>query len=222
MEDLNIRTHLKNSSRRAITAGERGQSLLELMLAIGISALLIGAVALTIALALRVDTQNKPVQGALFMAQSLTDKVASLAEADWRGNIDALNPSPAQYYVAASGGAFSVIPGSELVTIDEVEYTRYFTVEPVYRDSSGVIADSGTLDPSTKKVTGIARWTAGAGTTRFTVVKYVTRSKNISSAQTDWSGGAGQSGTFSSSDKYDTADVGIDTAVPGTIKLRLQ
>lgn len=214
MDVLNIRTF---SLRR-----ERGQSLLELLLAVGISALLIGGAAMAIALALNVNTQSKPVQGAVFVAQGLADKTAALAEEDWIGNMDGLSAPPATYYVSESGGAFSVTPGSDTVLLEDVTYTRYFTSEPVYRDASGIIAGSGALDPSTKKITASVQWSQGAGTTQFTVVKYVTRSRNISTGQTDWSGGAGQSGGFTASDKYDAADAGIDASNPGLIKVRLQ
>lgn len=212
MDDLNIR-----ADRR-----EQGQSLLELLLAVGVSALLIGGVAMAIALALNVTTQSKPVQGAVFVAQGVADKVAALAEEDWIGNIDGLSMPPATYYITESGGAFSVTSGSDTALLDDITYTRHFTSEPVYRDASGVIAGSGTLDPSTKKIAATAAWSQGAGTTRFTVVKYVTRSRNISTGQTDWSGGAGQVGGFTNPDKYDAADAGIDTSAPGVIKLRLQ
>lgn len=211
MDDLNIRTHRNG-----------GQSLLELLLAVGVSALLIGGAAMAIALALNVGAQSKPVQGAVFVAQGLADKVAVLAEEDWIGNMDGLSAPPATYYVTESGGAFSVTLGSDTAFLDDITYTRYFTAEPVYRDAGGAIAEAGTLDPSTKKITAAAAWTQGAGTTQFTVVKYVTRSRNISTGQTDWSGGAGQSQGFSASDKYDAADAGIDASAPGVIKLRLQ
>lgn len=213
MGDLNIRYIAKSQS---------GQSLLELMLAVSVSALLIGGVAVAIALALRVDTQNRPVQGAVFVAQGLADKVAVLAEQDWLGNISGLNAPPSTYYVSESGGALSFFPGSDTVLLENITYTRYFTAEPVYRDVNGVIAETGMLDPLTKKITAIARWTEGARATQFTVVKYVTRSRNISTIQTDWSGGSGQSGDFLSSDRYDNADAGIDVTQPGIIKLRLQ
>lgn len=211
MDDLNIRTHRNG-----------GQSLLELLLAVGVSALLIGGAAMAIALALNVGAQSKPVQGAVFVAQGLADKVAVLAEEDWIGNMDGLSAPPATYYVTESGGAFSVTLGSDTAFLDDITYTRYFTAEPVYRDGNGIIAPTGTLDPSTKKITALAAWSQGANITQFTVVKYVTRSRNISTGQTDWSGGAGQVGGFSASDKYDAADAGIDASAPGVIKLRLQ
>ncbi len=193
------------------------------MVAIAISALLIGGAATTIALALRVDSVNKPVQGALFAAQGLVDNMAVLAEADWRGNIGALSPAPTAYYVSSSGGGLVITPGIETLTVGAVQYTRYFTVQDVTRDGSGAIAASGTLDPSTKKITVTAQWQEGASTPQFSFVKYITRSaRNTSSAQADWSGGSGQSGTFAASDKYDTAGAGVDTtSQPGTIKLQL-
>lgn len=222
----NSRLRQRASARFAIVPARRasqgGQSLLELLLAIGISALLIGGAAAAIALALNVNTQSKPVQGALFITQGLADKAAALAEEDWIGNMDGLSAPPATYYVTESGGAFSVTSGSDTAFLDDIMYTRYFTAESVYRDAGGIIAPTGTLDPSTKKITANAAWSQGAGTTQFTVVKYVTRSRNISTGQTDWSGGAGQSGGFSASDKYDAADAGIDASAPGVVKLRLQ
>ncbi|MDO8585250.1 MAG: prepilin-type N-terminal cleavage/methylation domain-containing protein [bacterium] len=209
--------------RQKASASQGGQSLLELMVAIGISALLIGGAATVIALALRVDAVNKPLQGALFAAQGLIDNIAVLGEADWRGNIGALSPAPATYYVDSLGGDLAILSGAETLVIDAVQYTRYFTIEDVTRDTTGAIATPGTLDPSTKKITATAEWQEGVSTPKFSLVKYVARSaRNTSSAQVDWSGGSGQVGTFAASDKYDVAGAGIDTvSQPGTIKLQL-
>ncbi|MBI2406471.1 MAG: hypothetical protein HYV25_02720, partial [Candidatus Harrisonbacteria bacterium] len=44
---------------------------------------------------------------------------------------------------------------------------------------------------------------------------------NASTGQTDWSGGAGQTGAFVAPDKYDSADAGIDASVGGVIKVSL-
>ncbi|MBI2075072.1 MAG: hypothetical protein HYT82_00195 [Candidatus Harrisonbacteria bacterium] len=206
---------------RRVSASQGGQSLIEILLAIGIGTLLVGGAAAIIALSLRVDTANKPVQGALFAVQDLLDKVATLAEANWRANIGALSPSPVAYAVAVSGSAFTISEGSENVTIDGVPFTRFFTAEDVYRDSSGAIQSSGAVDPSTKKITATVRWAEGAGTTEFSLVKFVTRARNASTGQTDWSGGAGQTGAFVAPDKYDSADAGIDASVGGVIKVSL-
>ena len=200
-----------------------GQSLAEILIATAIIAIFIGGVAGAVSVSLSVLGKNKYLQSASFLAQEILDNASALANSDWhrmdRFGADALAPSPAQYKIVAPA-PFTVAAESETVTLDGIDYARYFTVELVSRDAGKNIEsayDPAREDPSTLKITGIVTW-AGGGMLNLT--RYITRSHNRASLQTDWSGGSGQPGTLVDPAKYDTASAPIDiSSKSGSIRL---
>jgi hypothetical protein len=86
---------------------------------------------------------------------------------------------------------------TEITQIYKDSYQRYFYLNDVYRNGSGLIASGGsTYDPSTKQVVVGYSWPLGATQTLST---YLTRNGNNVLDQTDWSGGAIASGTVTTS-----------------------
>ncbi len=203
--------------------GKSGQSLAEILIATAIIAIFIGGVAGAVSVSLQVLGQNKYLQSASLLAQEILDNATVVANSDWhrvdRFGGDALSSAPAQYKVIAPA-PFTIASGAETVTLDGIDYTRYFTVDLVSRDAGKnieVIYDPSREDPSTLKITGTVTWTGGGV---LNLTRYVTRSRNRSTLQTDWSGGAGQSGAFADPAKYDSASAGIDVAgKSGSIRL---
>ena len=196
-----------------------GQSLVEILIGIAIGAILIGGAAATIALTLRSNVQNKNIQIATSLAQEILDKTAVFSEANWR-NIYDLSKSPTQYYLTASGAAFSVMTGSEAVVVDAINFARYFVVENVSRDSGGsIVTSGGTDDPSTQKIIAYATWTEVGETAEVKLQKYITRSRNLVYRQTDWAAGSGQAGPITTvNNRFDTANAELDyTTTPGSI-----
>lgn len=216
------RTVLLNN-RTGVLIGNKGQSLAEILIAVGIIAIVVGGVVGAIVVSLQILSQNKYIQNATFLAQELLNNVTVVGESDWhkidRFGADALDSTPAKYRVISSE-PFSVASGSEVITLDGVDYERYFTLDWVSRDGGENIEDiydSAKEDPSTIKITSIISWAAGGSAK---LVKYLTRGNNTSSLQTDWSGGGGQSGSFADPIKYDAAVGGIDVASQsGSIRL---
>lgn len=88
-------------------------------------------------------------------------------------------------------------------------YTRSFIVEDVYRNGSGNIAASGTLDPSTLKVTSTVKWPGQSVGQQF--VQYLSRLNNAVNDSTDWKDPT----SYSSISPANS----IDTNTPGEIKL---
>lgn len=203
---------------------QRGQSLLELLIAIGIVGFFIGGAVLSAQLALRLSAQNKNLQTASLLAQELLDNFTVVGARDWHRvdmyGVDARAEAPAQYLVDTSVVPFNIAVGGESVDVDGVLYTRYLTLSKVSRNAGEAIETvylPANEDPSTLKVIASVEWGAGS---KVDVAKFVTRFKNNKTVQTDWSGGGGQGGVVGDPGKYDTADSGIDVvSKKGTIRL---
>ncbi len=110
-------------------------------------------------------------------------------------------------------------------------FTRYFYVENVNRDSCGIgnitsnattsctFGSSGVADdPSTQKITDVINNTNG--NVLLTEFEYLTRSRNYSFNQNNWSGGAGQNGTVLQPNTLFSSSTNVNYA-SGTIQLIL-
>jgi len=207
-----------------IKFNEGGQSLIEILIAMGIVGFFIGGAVLSAQLALRLSAQNKNLQAAAFLAQELLDNFTVVGERDWHRvdmyGGDALAESPAQYFIDISVTPFVISPSSESVVVDGITYTRYLVFLKASRgvgEAIEAVYSSANEDPGTLRVVANVEWGAGS---KVDITKFVTRSKNSKNAQTDWAGGNGQSGVVGDPGKYDAADAGIDvTGKKGAIRL---
>lgn len=168
----------------------KGQSLIEVLVAIAVGAIIIGGVAVTIGVTLRSNVQNKNVQTATTLAQEVVGEVSDLAAGNWH-NLDALSVG-AQYQIATTGPNLTVKLGAEPFIIDGKQFIRFFTYQNTSRDSRDNIEsnyNAANNDPSTKKIIVQVNWQEGADTANVTLNKFVTRSKNLTFRQTNWVGG---------------------------------
>lgn len=175
----------------------RGQSLIEVLIAVTVGVLMIGVVITFIAPVLRSDTHTSRAQTAASLSKELLDNVRVLSEANWH-NVDGLTVgSSSPHYLTTSTSPFLVLDGIESVSVGTTTYKRYFYVENVNRDASigGKISSSGFNDPSTKKVTVVYAWPPASTSS---ISQYLTRSQNRFFIQTDWSGGPGAEGPVTS------------------------
>src|SRR3989344_639751 len=164
---------IKNFPANRVDVG--GQSLIELLVTIGLASILLPAL-LTGLLASR---EGRAQQEQRLIAMSLLkegEEVArSVREKDW--NEFSLNGT---YHPVVSGTSWSLAIGAETI----MGYTRQILVEDVNRDSGGsIVASGGSPDPSTKKVTVSVLW----GTpipSRVSSVLYLTRYKSVNYKET--------------------------------------
>jgi len=183
-----------------------GQSLIELLIAIGIAGIFISGATLSVDVALRSTTQNKQAQPASQLAQELLDAVVVAARANWQGNI--ANPPivlGAPYVITAAGASAA---GTEFKDLNGLRYTRSFAV-----------ADVSPVDSSKKSITVTVTWPVGASLGTVTLARIVTRNQNAVFRQTDWSGGSGQFGVFNDATKFDTQSGEIKITDGGSIYL---
>lgn len=199
-------------SKSKQAAGERstGQSLIEVLIAVAIGVVMIGAVATLLVSALRLGTQAERVQAGVALGRELLDNVRVWSERSWQNIATLATTSANRYYLNASSSPFTLASGEENIVVATTTYTRYFYVDTVGRDAAGkILGSGGTDDPSSKKLTVVYRWPQSATNT---LVTHLTRWQNNAFIQTDWSVGSGQNGPatttgsgFSTSSKIDFA-----------------
>ncbi|MBI5079519.1 prepilin-type N-terminal cleavage/methylation domain-containing protein [Candidatus Wolfebacteria bacterium] len=182
--------------------GNKGQSLVEIIVGLAISAILITAAATAIALTLKESLEIKTSQIAASLSQEYLDNVQAMAESDWVYLYDRSNGN--SYYLTASGTTYAAVGGSTSTTVLGKTFNRYFVLDKVKRDSCGVgdITENSLIacnmeigsgyianDPSTLKITTTIIWDSNH---KISQSQYLTRNRNFVFHQTDWSGGSGQ------------------------------
>lgn len=188
----------------------RGQSLVEILIGIAIGAIVITSGISAVSVAIRINTENKATQTATFLAKQVTDEVKSIADSDWSKIYNLSKAADAKYYPVASSTVLAVSSTVTTTIIEGRTYTYYFSVENVNRTRCGLgaVSTGGTApcqttygageseiyeDPSTQKITAHIEW---LGSRSFTKAQFISRLRNLTFQQTDWSGDYNQE-TFS-------------------------
>lgn len=110
---------------------------------------------------------NKRVQ-ANFLAQEGIEALRMMRDNGWQ-NISGLSDGN-NYYFSWSGSSWAT--STQNVFIDGT-FERKLTVLNAYRDGNDDIAQSGTLDPNTKKATISVSWRDGLSTTTESISVYL-------------------------------------------------
>ena len=143
------------SSYRAIEL-HRGQSLIELLVALGVGVLFIVAAVSIIAPALTINKNAGNAQTVAALSQELSDNIRAWKGSGWSNIANLATSSANHYYLNTSVSPFTAVSGDEFVAVGSNNYKRYFYVSDVYRDGSGNITSTisgNTYDPSTKQIT---------------------------------------------------------------------
>lgn len=207
----------------------KGQSLVELLIALALSVMVIGGALRLMVFLTRSGAYDPVAQTGALLAIDLMSSATAAAAGSWPA-IASLTIAT-HYYLEAGGGGFTVKqpPGDETKIVNGISYVRYFTVSSVLRDGSDAIATVGTDDPSTKKITVVVSWVYGGKPYNHTIEKYVVRTRNEVSRQTDWVGGPAclpgtdpQIGVQAVNNRFCTSTLtGVDyTSKPGSIKIQ--
>jgi prepilin-type N-terminal cleavage/methylation domain-containing protein len=213
------------NSQSSILNSHKGQSLVEVIIAIAVGAILIGGATAIIVPVLRSNLETRNVGIATSLAQEYLENIQALAESDWRiiYNPPAAKGINSQFYLAPSSTSFMLVSGATSSMIETKVFTRYFSIENVNRNLCGVsdiTTDATTTcsagpgsagvgdDPSTQKITIAVSWP----TSSITRVEYLTHNINKVFVQTDWSGGPGQEGPITSPNDKFASSTNIDYA----------
>ncbi len=198
----------------------RGQSLIEVLVAVAIGSLLVVAAASIIAPALRINTQAFRVQTGVGLGKELLENVRVWSESDWHNFSTLATGSTNHFYLNTASSPFASSSGDESVVVSTTTYKRYFYLDDVSRDAGDLIATGGTLtlDPSTKKITVSYSWPQSA---TFTISEYLTRNRSNIFWQTDWSRGPGQEGPATTTNSKFSTSTNIDyTTSTGSIYIK--
>lgn len=131
-----------------------GQSLVEVMIALAIGALLMGAAVFAIMFMLRSNTNTQKMQVAAVLARSLIEQARIVADGNWFDVYNLASGTP--YYVVASGTTLAFVVGEEGMLENE-----YFHNLAAYwkfdESSSGVYEDSTSNNNDARPINGLAR-----------------------------------------------------------------
>jgi len=198
---------------------EKGQSIVEILIAIGIVAIIIGSVVTTYVASLRANANARLSAIGLQLAEETYDNLRALTEANWH-TIYAM-PKATHHHLTLVNNIFNVGLGTETIMAQGVQYTRSFTVENAQRDVNGNIVDTGGInDPSTQRIVVTTSWPVAGETGTVKIEGFFARNRNISSRTTNWTDGPLQTGPFIGETSGFAVHDNIDfITIPGTIKL---
>lgn len=225
----------KLNAKRYTLNPQKGQSLVEILIAIGIGAILIGGATAVVIPILRSNLETRNVQIATSLTQEYLDNLQNLTEANWFNiyNPPAPKGPASQFYLAPTSTTFMILSGATSTVIEGRTFTRYFSIENVNRDLCGAgditanatttcTSGPGTVgvtdDPSTQKITATVTWPEGRSLSKS---QYLTRIRNEVFVQTDWFEGPGQEGPITSENNRFATSTNIDyISTAGSIKIQ--
>lgn len=225
-----MRIHANSANR----IHEKGQLLLEILIAITIAGVILGLGSQSIVLSLRGNKGANEKNIALGLLEETMEAVRNASGEKWQ-NLFNLTHGSTQYHPIQSAGKWDIssagATGSESVVLNSITYTRYFNVRHLCRDNStrnitGVtdtdgsattcVSSGGTFDPSTQKVTGNVSWPNASA---LTAEEYLAgRWRNKACNNTGWATGGNSSVNTCPSTNYDTK-TNINTSVNTELKL---
>lgn len=146
-----------------------GQSLIEILVAIGLAAILIPALFLGLLASREGRAQRDQRLDASFLVKEATEAVRSVKKRNW--NSFALNGI---YHPEILGSFWVLGPGQENIN----GFTRQVIISNILRDNNGnIVQGGGSIDPSTKKIEISVTW-ASPISSSVTSTFYLTRSDN--------------------------------------------
>ena len=130
---------------------QNGQSLVELLLAIGLSAVLLPALLTGFVASREGKAQHGQRTEGVAILKATTEAVRSVREKGWSNFAN-----NGTFHPEISGSSWSLVAGE--YTDPVTGFKTKVDISDVNRDSNGAIASSGTTDPSTKKVVVTVSW----------------------------------------------------------------
>lgn len=155
---------------------EGGQSLVELLVTIGISAILIPALFSGVLTSRAGRAQQDQRLQATALAREAQEAVRVIRDESWENFA-----TNGVYHPTVFGTTWKLASGSAVVN----GFTRKIVISDAYRDSFGNLAPSGTIDPSIKLVTTIVSWNTPIPSS-VVLSSYFARLKAVTYTQTTY------------------------------------
>lgn len=205
---------------------QKGQILIELLLAVAIAGVIAGLAAQLTGVSLRSVQVSSRESSARMLAEEAIESSLAVSQEKWHNIYNLAKGTPNYYYPfhqTAPVDKWVLLSGQENVTIEGVDYTRSLYFENVNREEAteNITASSGLGiydDPSTQKLTVVVSWNDGS----VVLTKYLSRWKNETVVQTNWFGSSGTAGPVTNfGNNFFTDDANLDyNQPPGSITLR--
>ncbi|MEX0895518.1 MAG: hypothetical protein WDZ94_01105 [Patescibacteria group bacterium] len=132
-----------------ISANSAGQLLVEVLVIMGILAVILPALLGSLIVSRQGEPQRQNRLAATFLLREAVDILRLIREDSWLAVQE-----PGTYQLVEAGTTWTLEPGVE--SLDQFE--RRIVIEPVFRDESGEIAPAGSEDFSTRLVTVQVSW----------------------------------------------------------------
>ena len=153
----------------------KGQTIVELLLVIGLSAIILPALLTGLVASRSGKAQQSQRLEAVAILKETEEAVRNVRENDW--NTFAVNGT---FHPAIAGSSWTLAAGAETIN----GFTRSVVISDVQRDASGVIvASGGTVDPSSKKLVITVSWGTPLSTSIQSTI-YLMRLDNITYVET--------------------------------------
>jgi type II secretory pathway pseudopilin PulG len=207
-------------------SNQKGQLLIEILIAIAVVALIIGATSNLFLVNFKNSRFSEGKNDALLLAQEAVEAMGTITENDWHniylppmGNGNKDDKGESFVYCIKNVSSAWTITGSfsdcEII-LNGKKYTRKINIFNVNR-TDAEISETGEDDPSTQKIRVAVSYADGKD---IVLEKYLTRWENDIFIQSDWLGGSGSQGPFDASNTIDVFDSGLDIDnSPGGIRL---
>ena len=161
-----------------------GQSLVELVVVMGLAAILIPVVFAGFITAQEGKPQQQQRAQATNLMREAEEALRSIRERDWT-----LVASTGTYHPVVSSGSWALAPGSETIN----GLTRSVTIADVFRNDQGVIVPvGGTKDPSTRNIVTTVSWTTPRQTSVSStgyLTRYLDNLTFVQTTDTDFNAG---------------------------------
>ena len=154
----------------------KGQSIIELLLVIGLTAIILPAILTGLVASRSGKVQQNLRLEAVALLKETQEAVRNVREKDW--NTFAVNGT--FHPEIAVDNSWSLAANAETIN----SFTRSVVISDVNRDASGaIVLTGGTLDPSTKRVVTTVSWTTPSASS-VTSTSYIARLDNITYTET--------------------------------------
>jgi type II secretory pathway pseudopilin PulG len=202
---------------------QKGQMLVEILVAVAIAGIVIGGVATIIGTSLVTGKKTKQITVANGLAQQDMEAIKTLAQSSWvnlycppLGTCPGNKGTTSTYSVILSDGSWMFQSGRATTTVDGLDFGHYFYVENVRRSEGGDIVEGrspGDEDPSTQRVSVYIAWSSGS---EFTISEYIMRTGSAYFIDRGWVEGNFNDGPYTrSAGAYSTSsgDINIEGGI---------
>lgn len=162
----------------------QGQSIIELLIAVALMALLFPALFSGIIAGRDGRSMLEQRLNAFSLTREAEEAVRMIRERNWQEiEVNGI------YHPAVSANSFVLNSGPETIN----GFTRTLTIADAFRDAAGVLSASGTNDPSTKKITVDVSWSlphAGNIFQTWYLARFLNNSSNTQTSVADFEAGS--------------------------------